>query len=130
MNLFTGLVLIFVLFVFHVVIRRVRKLNDRVTLNGDIVAQKGARTSEWMAYTDHRIEQIHEKLGMLPTPEELGDVDPIELQERIDDEREESLTRASLADANESETLAALPDYGVDKDWRDTKEYKEMSHED
>ena len=117
MNTLTGLVLIFVLFVFHVVIRRVRKLNDRVTLNGNVVAQKGARTSEWMAYTDHRIEGIHEKLGMLPTPEELGDIDPIELHEMEDEQRN-------------SAVLAALPDYGIQKDWRDTKEYKEMSHED
>ena len=117
MSTFTGLVLIFVLFVFHVVIRRIRKLNDRVTLTNDTAAQKGARTSEWMAYTDHRIEQIHEKLGMLPTPEELGDIDPIELHE-MEDERRDSLV------------LAALPDYGISKDWRETKEYKEMSHED
>ena len=126
MSTFTGLVLIFVLFVFHVVIRRIRKLNDRVTLTDDTVAQKGARTSEWMAYTDHRIEQIHEKLGMLPTPEELSDVEPIELHE-MEDEISNARTHLYKRDQN---TLAALPDYGIDKDWRETKEYKEMSHED
>jgi hypothetical protein len=113
MNLLTGLVLIFLLYVFHVVIRRVRNLND------DVVSYDGklSRISEWMAYTDHRIEEIHEKLGMLPTPEELGDVDPIEFHEMEDERRN-------------SAVLAALPDYGISKDWRETAAYKEGSDAD
>ena len=115
MNFLTGLVLIFVLFVFHVVIRRVRKLNDDFVSMESFaskVSKKIQEISAWQAYTDHRIEEIHEKLGMLPTPEELGDVDPIELHEMEDERRDSTI-------------LAALPDYGIQKNWRETPGYKE-----
>ena len=124
MSLFTGLVLIFLLFVFHTVIRKLRHVEETHRSELNRVKQGIVVVSEWMAQTDkrtkstdqlmtsldHRIEAIMANLGMLPTPEEVTDVDPIEFHELEDERKEETI-------------FAALPDYGVSKDWRDTPGY-------
>ena len=124
MNLFTGLVLIFLLFVFHVILKRLGRIEETHRSELNRVKQGIVVVSEWMAQTDkrtksinqlmtsldHRIESIMANLNMLPMPEEVTDADPIEFHE-MQDERKDSVV------------LAALPDYGVKKDWRETASY-------
>jgi len=100
----------------HVIIRRVRNLAETHYVELDRIRNQYVGIKNLMISLDHRFEEIMAKLGMLPEASEEYDVDPIELQEMID-EKEET-------------TLAALPDYGIDKDWRDTPGYKEESNAD
>jgi hypothetical protein len=137
MNPITGLLFIFMLFVFHVIIRKLRSIEETHYVELDRIRMNLVKIGEWMVSFDIGLGRLFEKTGLM---EEGASIDEAlrafvkEAEEKSwmtmpQEKFEETMERLSKEDLAEElqardHIIPALPNLAFRGSWRETAAYK------